>query len=62
MIDLRARYDERVETVLEGDEAAVNEVRTFCQQCPSQAQVSVAQVIWATYRRAFDNFRIRSTS
>ena len=59
---VRNRHDGRVEAVLEGDEAAVTEVIAFCRQGPPLAQVSGVQVTWETYRGAFDNFRIRSTS
>jgi acylphosphatase len=59
---VRNRHDGRVEAVLEGDEVAVNQVLAFCRQGPLLAQVSGVQVTWATYRGAFGNFRIRSTS
>jgi acylphosphatase len=50
--------DGRVEAVLEGEEAAVNEVVYYCRHGPSFAKVENLEVAFEEYKGEFANFNI----
>jgi acylphosphatase len=50
--------DGRVEAVLEGEEATVNEVVDYCRHGPSFAKVENLEVVFENYKGEFPNFNI----
>jgi len=55
----RNTYDGSVETVLEGDDAAVKQMIDWCREGPSSAVVNDVDAEWETYTGEFENFDIR---
>jgi acylphosphatase len=50
--------DGRVEAVLEGEEAAVNQVVDYCRHGPSFAKVENVEVAYEDYKGEFADFNI----
>ena len=47
----------QVETLLEGDKKAIEEMAQWCHKGPPAAKVTRVEVEWETYRGDFNDFR-----
>ena len=59
---VRNLWDGRVEAVIQGDEASVKEVITWCRHGPTSAHVDDVWVEWETPEEDCVNFEIRPTA
>ena len=56
---VRNLEDRRVEAVLEGEKAKVEELIDFCHYGPPAAKISAVEVTWEDYTGDFKDFFIR---
>jgi acylphosphatase len=57
---VRNLADGRVEAVLEGEEADVRRLLSFCETGPPGARVMNVKIVWETYTGKFRDFEVRS--